>query len=34
MEKTAERSTFFEVFLRNFNADKSDNQACFFFHES
>ncbi len=34
MEKTAKKSTFFEVFSRNFNADKSDNQACFFFHES
>jgi hypothetical protein len=28
------KKAFFEVFLRNFNADKSDNQACFFFHES
>ncbi|WP_449037889.1 hypothetical protein [Phascolarctobacterium sp.] len=34
MEKTGKKSTFFEVFSRNFNGDKSDNQACFFFHES
>lgn len=32
MEKTAENPTFFEIFRRNFKADKSDNQACFFFH--
>ena len=32
MEKTAKKGTFFEVFSRNFNADKGDNQACFFFH--
>ncbi len=34
MEKTAKNPTFFEIFQRNFNADKGDNQACFFFHES
>lgn len=34
MEKTAENATFFEIFLRNFDADKSGNQACSFFHES
>ena len=34
MEKTAENATFFEIFWRNFNADKGDNQVCFFFHES
>ena len=30
--KTAKNATFFEIFGRTFNADKSDNQACFFFH--
>ena len=34
MKKTAENATFFEIFLRNFNADKGDNQVCFFSHES
>ena len=34
MEKTGKNLTFFEVFLRNFDAEKGDNQACFFFHES
>ena len=34
MEKTAKKGTFFEVFSRNFNGDKSSNQAHFFFHES
>ncbi len=32
MEKTAENATFFEIFSRNFDAEKGDNQACFFFH--
>ena len=34
MEKIAENATFFEIFWRIFNADKGDNQACFFLHES
>lgn len=34
MEKTAKKSTFFEVFSRNFDAEKGDNQACSFLHES
>ena len=34
MEKTAENATFFEIFWRNFDAEKCDNQACFFLHES
>ena len=34
MEKTAKKPTFFEILWRNFNADKSDNQGHFFFHES
>ena len=32
MEKTAENATFFEIFLRIFNADKCDNKACSFSH--
>lgn len=31
---SVENLTFFEVFSRNFDAEKGDNQAWLFFHES
>ncbi len=33
-KKQLKKALFFEVFSRNFNGDKSSNQAHFFFHES
>ena len=31
---SVENLTFFELFSRNFDAEKDDNQAWLFFHES